>query len=52
MVKRKYDFEVFIAKILRLSETNGVYCPAYQKGHCRDRNCKLIHIKLSTAVVC
>lgn len=52
MGERKYDFEDFVENNLKLSETKDVYCPAYQKGQCRDRNCKLIHIKLSTAVVC
>jgi len=52
MSERKYDFEEFIENELKLSETNDVYCPDYQKNQCRNRNCKLIHIKLSTAVVC
>lgn len=50
--EKKYDFEEFIEHALNLSETADVYCPAYQKGQCRDRSCKLAHIKLATAVVC
>jgi cleavage and polyadenylation specificity factor subunit 4 len=53
--ERRYNFEDFIENVLKLSETNHIYCPEYQKGQrgqCRNRNCNLIHIKLSTAVVC
>jgi cleavage and polyadenylation specificity factor subunit 4 len=52
MSEKRYDFEDFIENKLKLSETEDVYCPAYQKGTCRDRKCRYIHIKLSTAVVC
>jgi cleavage and polyadenylation specificity factor subunit 4 len=50
--EKTYDFEKFISNNLKLSETDDIYCPAFQKGTCRDQRCKLIHIKLSTAVVC
>ncbi|KAL6121326.1 hypothetical protein NUSPORA_01769 [Nucleospora cyclopteri] len=47
----KFDFEDFIEKELKLSETAPVYCPLYQKSLCKG-NCNLIHINLATAVVC
>lgn len=48
----RFDFDDYVEKELGLSETEPVYCPAYQRDQCRDPNCKYLHTKLSTAVVC
>ncbi|CAG2100835.1 unnamed protein product, partial [Medioppia subpectinata] len=46
-----FNFEKFIKQDLKLSESDPIYCPFYQKSQCKG-NCNLIHIKLATAVVC
>lgn len=48
----QFDFEDYIFNCLKLSETEPVYCPSYQKDQCKDPHCKYIHTKLATAVVC
>ncbi|KAI5148967.1 cleavage and polyadenylation specificity factor subunit 4 [Enteropsectra breve] len=48
----EFEFEHFIREELQLSETKPVYCELYQNGQCTDRRCPLLHIKLSSAVVC
>ena len=47
----KFKFDPYIKDVLKLSETDPVYCPKFQTGDCWG-NCNLIHTKLSTAIVC